>query len=378
MTKNHVITIDKAVYGGYGLAFHKDIPFFVPLGLPGETCEVEIYLKKKDIAFAAIRRIHEASPYRTEPQCPQFTICGGCDYLHVPYDYELEMKKAILKDTLKRIAKINEHELPGIKTVRGPRFHYRSHCMIKNHDNSKGFYKRKSNDIATFPPEGCRLLANEINIFIKNIKSLHKELKIAVDPEGTCSQSDKGNQEICEKNGGLIFRRSLHNFYQSNMFLREEMLSEVKAHAGLDKTKTLVDIYCGVGFFTLSAGQYAQRALGFDSDRAAVDYARKNASFNEISHAEFTHLRSSDINPSRYKPDVLIIDPPRAGMDKKTRKTVQEFSCNSIIYISCNPSTFSRDIKDLVHTGYSIKALTLIDMFPCTHHIEVIACLGKK
>ena len=366
------------MYGGYGLAFQENLTFFVPFGLPGETCEVELYLKKKDIAFAAIRRIHEASPYRTAPECPQFAICGGCDYQHVPYDYELKLKSAIIKDSLMRIAKINEHTMPEIKIMSGPRFHYRSHCMIKNHDSSKGFYKRKSNEITPFPPEGCRLLDNDINSFIKNIRTRHKELKIAVDPEGTCYQSDKGNQEICEKNGGLFFRRSLHNFYQSNIFLRDDMISEVKTHAGLDKTKTLVDIYCGVGFFSLSAGQYAQRALGFDSDRVAIEYARKNASCNKISHAEFTHLRSSDINPSRYKPDVLIIDPPRAGMDKKTRKTVQAFSSDSIIYISCDPSTFSRDINDLIHAGYSLKTLTLIDMFPCTHHIEVIACLEKK
>jgi len=377
-----LVEIDKNVYGGYGLGYYNDKAIFVTDAIKGDLLEVEITITKKNHYFGKINKIIKASDLRIEPTCENFNECGGCSYLNMEYNNEIEIKKSIILDQLRRIGKLAKNEIPEIKAISDKRFNYRSHANIKCKNGEFGFFKRETNDFIKFKKEGCALLHPKINELLSNDEFKNKipqleELKIALDSKENIITSNDSNKTISEKIKNLTYNRDLFNFFQVNRFLRDSMIEEVLNHVKSSKKKSFIDIGSGVGFFTLQLAKFFKSGVGFEIDKESVSWAKKNSKLNSISNIKFLSKPSSQIHPQRDFAEIIIVDPPRAGLDKKTRKTINSILPEQIIYISCNPSTFARDLSDFIKTGYKLNSLTFIDMFPGTYHIEIISNLIK-
>lgn len=379
--KDTIINIENIVYGGYGLGRIDGKIFFVDSGIPGDSVKISIREEHKDYSIAGISEIVKQSPLRVQPECPVYGICGGCSYMHVSYATELEFKRTIIKDQLKRVADITDAELPSIETVSGSRFGYRSHTRYNTDGSAKGFFRKQSNVIVPFPEQGCLLLSDELNNGIK------KYTAVSTDSEVRASSDHKrdvyfssGNKpvEVTEKECGIYYRRDINGFFQANRFLRESMIRKVEEFSGLRKKDTFLDICSGCGFFALPLALSSNHGYGFDIDPSSIRYAKKNAKLNDINNTVFYNIPESEIKPHLYEPDAVVIDPPRSGLSKKGRRTVNAISPGRIVYVSCNPSTFARDLKDFMKNGYRLEKLIFIDMFPCTHHIELIGLLKKS
>ncbi len=369
------LKIEKAAYGGYGLGFHEGKATFVPFGVPGDIAELKIYKEKKNHSFGHIQKLLERAKTRKEPRCTSFGKCGGCDYLHVSYSAELSMKEEILLESLLRIAGLSLNQIPEIPLIHDNRFHYRSHASIKcNKHGDIGFFQKDSHNLIPFPSVGCQLLAEPLieNLSIQqNIDQ--EEFKIACSHNNQCILSTDQATTVHESVNEIQYEHDIGLFFQANRFLRSTMLDIVEEYAGLSSSETFVDIGCGVGFFTLSLASKASKGVGFDISKQSIKWAKHNAKLNSCENVDFYVQSASDIHPFRSEFKVMIADPPRSGLSKKARKTIKAISPERIVYVSCNPTTFARDLRDFYANGYSMQRITLIDMFPGTYHIEVIA-----
>lgn len=376
-----IIRIDNIVYGGYGLGRHDGKVIFVVSALPGDVVRISIQEEHKDYSIAVIDEVLEASTQRTAPECPVADLCGGCSYLNVSYETELEFKRNIIRDQLNRMAGLAGDKIPEIETVADKRYGYRSHTRFNVAHGSKGFFRKGTNRVVQFPEQGCLLLSDELNRKIREviIADEKAEIKAASDSKQNVYLSrDNKAAEIIESEAGIYFHRDINGFFQANRFLRGTMIQTVLDLCGELKNSTFFDICSGCGFFTLPLAERSKRGYGFDIEPGSIRYARKNAKVNSIQNVTFYNIAESEIKPHLYSPEVVVIDPPRSGLSKRGRRTVNAINPDRIIYVSCNPSTFSRDLKDFMKNSYNLNRVIFIDMFPCTHHIELISLLVKS
>jgi len=372
------ITIDNIAYGGYGVGRIDGKAIFVDYAIPGDKLEIELYDERKNFSFARYIEVLEPSVKRIKSPCPNFGICGGCSYLNLSYSDEIENKKSILSDQLKRIASVEPES--GINIITDERYHYRSHSSIKCNISNAGFYGKNSNKIISFPESGCLLISSALVDGIKSLdmKGLQGDLKIAEDWRGNFFYDNNCNEIIEEKNGSFIYKRSINSFFQSNKFLRKSMSDLVSSYSELTLNDEFTDICSGCGFFTIPLSKIASSGTGFDIDRRSIESAQSNSVLNKCTNLKFFALSEADINPARVNPKTVIVDPPRSGISKKGRRTINAINPEIIVYVSCNPSTYSRDIVDFIKNGYELRDITMIDMFPCTHHIEIVSKLVKS
>jgi len=375
-----IIRIDNIVYGGYGIGRIDGKIIFVESAIPGDVVKISLKEEYKDYSTAIIDNIIEPSPQRVKPECPVADLCGGCSYLNVSYDAELDFKRLIIKDQLRRVANIKEEDLPEIKTISDKRYGYRSHTRFNCGHGIKGFFRKGTNEIVGFPDKGCLLLSEELNRSIRELEKCDtkKEIKAASGFNSIIHFSeDSSSSEITENVNDLYYHRDINGFFQANRYLRDKMIQQVVALSCTDKKSTFLDICSGCGFFTLPLGRMSKYGYGFDVDSGSISHAKKNAILNNINNLNFHKLAESEIKPHLYNTDFVVIDPPRSGLSKKGRHTVNAINPPVIVYVSCNPSTFSRDLKDFMKNGYKLNKLIFIDMFPCTYHIEIISQLVR-
>ncbi len=371
--------IEKSVLGGFGLGFSNGKAVFVWGTIPGEIIEAKIIHETASHAFAEIVDFHHTSPHRIRPVCPNFGICGGCDYLHVDYEEELDIKKEIIIDSLTRIGKFLYDTIPKLHTFASERFGYRSHADIKfSHSRKVGFYKKESIEVVPFPEEGCSLLAPELVCGIQSCKGIHTHsLKVAKGADGEFHSSLEKNAVIREFENNILFERNIHCFFQSNQFLRSSMAKIVCDYSNICNIERFIDGACGVGFFGLHLAKNAHEGIGFDISKESIVWARHNALLNNMINIHFSAESLSSLHITQGDFAVFLVDPPRAGLSKKARRTIAFLHPQKIVYVSCNPATFSRDARDFVNAGYSFTNAAFIDMFPATKHIELIGLFER-
>jgi 23S rRNA (uracil1939-C5)-methyltransferase len=367
------LTIEKNVFGGYGLGFHHGKATFVPYTIAGEICRVEIITEKKDHQFAGLVSVTEPSPHRITPRCPLAGTCGGCSYQHMAYPHELEVKKDILIQSLERNGSFSPEAIPHIDILSGERFHYRSHGTVTYANGKPGFYRKETHDHIPLPPQGCFLLAEKLNSYLLKTSGDDGTLRVSLSLNGEVKTGKEIVQEQC---GSIEYIHPADIFFQANRFMREKMV-KLATERDFIENGTVGDVGCGVGLFSIPAAKRAQKVTGYDINRESITWARKNARLNSIGNIEFIHRGASLLHPEKDFHDTIIIDPPRAGMDKKTRKTFLAMEPEQIIYISCNPVTFARD-AGLLGSKYRLAELSLLDMFPGTSHMESVALLVKR
>ncbi len=380
MKRTETITIDKPVYGGYGLGRSEGMAVFVPRALPGELVRVGIVSEKRHHAFADLLEVIEPSPSRTAPACPNFGRCGGCDYLHADYQAELSMKRDILIESLKRIGHFSDEAIPDIALIAEERFNYRSIASVKSDTAGKcGFYRSGTHEVEPFPPGGCPLLVKDLASGIARLSDVPPgEIKTAVGFNGILHTSLDNRTVVRESIAGITYERDIRCFFQANRLLRGGLLAAVSDFASLNPDETFADIACGVGFFSLFLAKSAKGGYGYDLDPTGIMWAKHNAALNGIDTVRFFQADASSASPPPTPVDAVIVDPPRTGLEKNARAALKAFNAGRIIYVSCNPSTLARDLADFAAAGYRLTRLALIDMFPATFHMESVTLLVRK
>lgn len=224
MDATRIITLGKAAFGGHTIGRDRGKVVMVPFGAPGEKVRLRITDDRKDYSLGTIVDVIEASPSRISPSCPHFATCGGCDYLHLDYEAELDIKRSIISDSLSRIGGMRDDDLPEVHTVSGERFHYRSHATLKASSGRHGFHSKGSNDLVAIDTTGCLLLARELNDWIMERPESPPGYRAAIDVEGRVLTSFSGEDVVRECVSGFHFSRGVNCFFQANRLLRPSML----------------------------------------------------------------------------------------------------------------------------------------------------------
>lgn len=374
------VTIEKLVYGGSGLARTPDGVVFVPRTAPGDVAEVEVVQRKPDYLVARMTSLVEPSPDRREPDCPNYASAGCCHWQHLQYARQLEIKDAILRETLRRTARIDWQE--PLPVLHGPDRHYRLRSTFHVRGRRLGYVREKSHVVV--PILECAALQSEINAFIPKANEFlastdadlgeHAEMHTVCGPPVLASfgKARIGEGPARLSAGGCVFDLQPEAFFQSNRYLLEPFLNSVVEDSGY-----VLDLYCGSGFFTIPLARRVKQILGVESNRAAVQQARLNAQLNGVGNAEFheVEVEAAVQGFSGTAPDLVVLNPPRTGCGTPAAERVAGLGASKIVYVSCNPATFARELPSFTARGYSLKKLVLVDQFPNTYHIELVATL---
>ena len=380
------VSIEKIVPNGFGLAFAENLTVFVALAVCGDKLRVRINQLKGKTAFAEIVEIIEPSAQRIEPTCAYFGRCGGCDFQQMDYETQLEAKVAILRDCLSRIGKIDFKA--AISIIPSPQpYEYRARAAwhIDTRRKKIGYFQRNSHQVIDV--ENCPILTAELQ---ETLTALRREIEWEsfwaeiVEIEAANSGEDVSiySNELIEQVEEISFQanenRYFYNantFFQGNPLLIESLIeTAIKDANGV----TALDLYCGVGLFTLPLTERFTNVIGVEGNEKAVDFARKNIEQARIENANiFTEnvgdWLSYNLNDLQGI-DFVLLDPPRAGTEKETIENLLKIKPKEIAYVSCEPATLARDLR-ILSESYSIESITALDLFPQTHHVETVVRL---
>lgn len=412
LTTAHQITLEKLTYGGEAMGRLPDgRAVFVPFGLPGETVRIQLTQEKQNFARGEILEILKPSPDRIEAKCKHFTKCGGCHYQNLPYEKQLLAKADILRDQLQRIGKI---ENPPVQTtVASPnQWNYRNHVQFHLTDDGKvGFINAQGRK--TLPIEECHLPEATIDAFRNDLQfesrmnlervSLRSgadddlmlileseteetpELEIEADISIVHIYEDHpvviaGSNALTIQVLGKDFHVSALSFFQVNTPMAEKMVQHLQAQLPIpDSQCTLIDLYCGVGLFSKFFAEKYAKVIGIESAPSACEDFAIN--LDEFDNVELYEGAAEEILPALApqltQPTHMIVDPPRAGLDKHALDAILQINPHVIAYVSCDPSTLARDAARLIKGGYTLQHATPFDLFPQTYHIESISIFTR-
>jgi len=392
------VTVEKLVYGGDALARLDGRVVLVPLVLPGERVRASAEQEKPGLVRARALEVLEASPERVPAGCGYFERCGGCQYQHASYSLQLEAKRGILAEELRRLGGI---EPPArIEVVAGEPWGYRNRTQLHFDEGSLGFRRMRSHELCAV--DHCPIASPRINEVIRTLAAMHRDprwprflrsLEVFTDEERVqLNVIDTGRPvarrffEWCaESIPGLVsgaldyevrFRVGSNSFFQVNRFLADRLVEA--ALEGADGGRAL-DLYAGVGLFSIplagrfhevtavEAGRGAALDLEFNAARAGC------ANLQVVQSSTEAFLAALDAAP-----DFVLLDPPRAGLGKHVVARLAELRPPEITIVACDPSTLARDLAGLSAAGYAIAGLTLVDLFPQTYHLEAVARLERS
>jgi 23S rRNA (uracil1939-C5)-methyltransferase len=403
--QNFEVTLTSLVYGGDAMGRLPDgRAVFVPFALPGETVRVSVVEDRPRHALARLEEILVPGNERINPRCKHFGICGGCHYQHMPYLFQLEAKTAILIDQLRRIGKLIE--IPVSPIVPSPDcWYYRNFIRFHISDEGRlGFTKARSSDV--IPIEECILPQvpldgiwpllsivpetgiqhvglrvgdqQDVQIILESdFKSIPEVIVEGFDASvvhvssSSCvilAGSDHTRLKILDR----LFRVSAGSFFQVNTRVAELMVETVMAELPDTERLIVLEIYSGVGLFSAFLANRAERLVSIEVSSQACDDFVHN--LNEFDNVELFEAPAEVVIDSLdLKPDVVMVDPPRNGLDRKVLQSLCSMAAKMIIYISCDPATLSRDARYLLDGGYRLSKVIPFDMFPLTYHIESIS-----
>lgn len=419
--------IQSMAFKGYGIARVDGKVLFVPYSATGDKAQVEIIEEKKDYSIGRLSKILEPSPWRVDPPCPYFGVCGGCQWQHIDYSLHGELKREILKETLKRIGGMKE--IPSVTVSPSPEpYGYRVRVQLKVKEKAIGYYQEGSRHIVDV--DHCPISHPLINLTIRLLRkelpffSRMEEVEINVSPEEgrgililhplSLLSYPQGTDDflrsflqnhpmlkgiaIVEKDGLTLLgdpslnfsisfihdgeerilrlRASPESFFQVNLGQNRRLIETILDFSGTKEEGKVLDLYAGIGNLTLPLATVAGEATGIEENRAAVEDARVNVEKNGIRQCDFIRGRVEEVLKNWQKPktDLIVLDPPRTGC-KRIVDQISELKPRRIAYTSCEPTTFSRDLRLFSKRGYGLEKLALIDMFPQSSHMEVVGLL---
>jgi len=341
------LEIKDIAFGGKGVGRESGKAVFVPHTIEGETVSAEIVREKKQFADANLVEVKQSSPDRVKPQCPYFGRCGGCAYQHISYEHQLAIKWRQVRDALQRIGKLKD--VPMRPIVPSPKqYAYRNRITVHAQDGVIGFFRRDSRRLLDI--EHCPISREEVNRALAELRARsyvrdgHYNLRASAEPRVFAQTND----EVANA-------------------LRDLVVDLLPPNQGV-----LIDAYCGAGFFAKALLGKFERVIGIDWDKFAIDVARENATAKETYIAgDVEEALRRNAFPSS---SAVIVDPPATGLSANVRKAIIELAPATLIYISCNPPTLARDLREL-QEKFTIESVTPLDMFPQTAQIEVLVHL---
>lgn len=383
------VDIVKIVPGGYGLAFVDGLTVFVVLAVAGDKLRIRLTEIKGKIAFAEIETIITPSRDRIVPPCPYVGTCGGCDFQQMTYTAQLDAKVGIIRDNLQRIGKIDYVDEIGI--IPSPKefgYRLRAQWHIDANKREIGYYERDSRNL--IPIAHCPILVPELDDALQRVRAEFEWEKFwpekgAID--AACGDGgavslfsndvDLGDSEITFSAVGERYIFAAHAFFQGNRYLIETLIETAIGDA---RGGHALDLYSGVGLFTLPLARRFERVTAIEDYPPAVEFAELNARAAGLANIEIARKPVSRFlaEQSRSNVDFVLLDPPRAGTEKKTVLDLIKLRPKTVSYVSCDPSVLARDLRRFLDGGYEIESITAIDLFPQTHHVETVAVLSWK
>ena len=363
----------------------------VPFVVPGELVKVRVFRNFKNYSDADLIEVIESSQDRVDPKCPLYTNCGGCQYQHLSYKRQLIEKTKHVEELM---LKLGDIDFPVNLAYGSPReYNYRSkitpHYNRPESDGSQpvGFlkYGRRNQMIDV---KNCSIATDAINAILPAARDgvRRSSGKKRRQRGGTLLLRDvlegvvNNPQEIVsERVGEITFQFKAGEFFQNNPFILPQLVEYVASEASLEGARYLIDAYCGVGLFSLSLANSFEQVTGVEISEQAVRWAQANCIISNTRNVRFVIGKAEDIFEGLQFPakeTALVIDPPRKGCDECFRKQLLQFRPRRLIYVSCDPATQARDLKDFILGGYKITQIQPFDLFPHTRHIESVVSLS--
>jgi 23S rRNA (uracil1939-C5)-methyltransferase len=366
----YVVEIEKIVPGGFGLGRIQGKVIFVPYTIPGEQVRVESTLARKDYEIAQTFQMLKPSTDRIQPLCPYFPLCGGCQFHHMEYDTELEIKKGMFQETLRRTAGLKE--VP-IGLVHSSPFAYRNRVRFHFREDRIGFLAAKGTSLV--PIDRCVVCVDEVNRFLQDVWEGRVELgarsEVTVFGYGGTYFWEGGIREVTLELVGRKVSFPLDSFFQSNVNLLEHL---IRTHILPLKGSKILELYGGVGTFGVFLKHNCSLYTMVEEYPHSVQYAGKNLGGGNV---RVVQSRVERWFSRKIFYDTVVLDPPRTGLSSPVREYLQRMAPKNLLYISCNPVTFARDLKYLLGAGYEIESCTLYDFYPRTTHLEVVCRLER-
>src|ERR1700752_459662 len=380
------VEIERILPGGVGLAHAGGATVFVPLSAPGDRLRVRVEPQQGKVLFASIEEVVVESPKRIQPPCPYFGRCGGCDFQQMDYATQLSVKSEIIRDCLHRITKLDH--LPEIVVTPSPdTWNYRGRAtwQIDREEKRIGYYERGSRRVCDVAD--CAVLSPDLQQTLTGVRNTpwisvppdlkHLEATVA---DGLASLSPSFANfhtiELRLKIGDEVYHYDARAFFQVNQSLLVPMIEFVLNGVAGDSA---LDLYCGVGLFTLPLARKFRRVVGVESGPAAIKYAKRNIQRAQLTNVKIVGTTVSQWvrdDASGFGPvDYVLLDTPRAGAETVVINGILGLKPKQITYVSCDPATLARDLKKLIAGGYVVDSILAFDTFPQTHHVETVVHL---
>lgn len=396
--------IEKLDYYGRGISRSSGKVYFIENALKDEDVSITLLKEKKKYCEAKLKEISNISKDRTEAKCKYYNVCGGCQIMHIKEERQEEFKKEKVEEILKKFINYNK-DVNDI--VFSKNFNYRNKVVLHVKDNKLGFYKNKTNELIEI--DKCLLLTpviNDLISYLKNyielkdiekitIKVGNKTNEVMLIIDGSIAKYQKLleivdvliiNEKVMTTkdyitsyigNKKYIIKRN--SFFQVNYDISTRMYDKVKDVIVKEKSKNVLDLYCGTGTIGIYISDVVSKITGIEVVSDAIEAANTNKKINNVENIEFILGKVEDKLDfiSNNNIDTVIVDPPRSGLHKKVIPILEKISPKTIIYVSCDPITMARDIK-LLSNNYELVEVTPYDMFPNTYHVECVCVLKLK
>ncbi|WP_373479451.1 23S rRNA (uracil(1939)-C(5))-methyltransferase RlmD [Geminocystis sp.] len=448
MQQGELVTLDieDVSSEGNGIGKVNQQVVFVPNTVTGDRITTRIIRVKKKHAEGKLEEIQEDSKYRIRPRCIVADKCGGCQWQHIDYEYQLKVKETQVKETLTRIGGFQDFRVETIFSDEDLGYRNKVNYPLgvaENGNIKAGYYQLGSHQIVNI--NQCPIQDDRLNPLLKEIKQDLQTLQIPIYNEETrkgalrhlCFRIGKNTGEILltlvsaqvsnaaiEKQAqkwlqhypnlvgvclnhnpkstnvifgketdllagrlylneifaGLTFHLRPETFFQVNTNVAEALFNQVLSQLDLQGNETVIDLYCGIGTFTLPIAKKAKQVIGIESHNLSIEQANRNAQVNDIENVKFILGQTEVILPEMdEKPDIIILDPPRKGCQPEVIETLLTLKPQKIVYISCHPATLARDLKMLCENGdYKLTFVQPADFFPQTPHVETAAILCRN
>ena len=396
--------IEKLDYYGRGISRSSGKVYFIENALKDEDVSITLLKEKKKYCEAKLKEISNISKDRTEAKCKYYNICGGCQLMHIKEYKQEEFKKEKVEEILKKFLKYNK-DVNDI--VFSKNFNYRNKVVLHIKDNKLGFYKNKTNELIEI--DKCLLLNPVINDLISYLK---RYIELKDIEQITIKVGNKTNEVMLIIDGSIAYYQNLleivdvliinekvmttkdyitsyignkkyiikrNSFFQVNYDISTRMYDKVKDIIVKEKSKSVLDLYCGTGTIGIYISDVVSKITGIEVVSDAIEAANVNKKINNVENIEFILGKVEDKLDfiSNNNIDTVIVDPPRSGLHKKVIPTLEKISPKTIIYVSCDPITMARDIN-LLSNNYELVEVTPYDMFPNTYHVECVCVLNLK
>lgn len=380
------MNIESVAFGGAGVGRVEGMVVFVPFTVEGDLVEAEIVRIKRRYMEARPLAVLRSSPYRTDPLCKYYGLCGGCHYQHISYEYECRVKEKQVRDVFERIGKFDS---PPVRAIVPSPDMYRYRQKAEFHAAEvgpegivMGFMGVDGRSLVDI--DRCEILDESINAEYGRVRR-DETLAGRLSARNVFWSGVPFGREgkIDRSVGSVEMTVPVRGFFQANALLVER-LAGYAAEACRDSSKgMLLDCCCGSGLFALFAGLEGRGIMGIDVDGEALECARANMERYGLEDAAFYRGRLEDVlerlpGMTDHPVPVAILDPPRTGSTERAVESLAQLVSERIIYISCNPATQARDARRLVDRGYDLVELQPFDMFPRTRHVEVAAIFSRR